>query len=233
MTLDKRELQAMREEILLRIALIDIAAEEVEALERDLPDEPPNQATLRALGRAMRRRRCMNLARHALPRAAHAIGAVALALYLALTAALAFSADARQLFISALYAGVLGQGASSGRAPAGWTEKYYPTYIPAGWTLHSFDPAFGDVVYRRDEGHIFQFGVYGEDAAININTDGALVRYASIGDSRATVAENAAEGYAWVTWSTGDRKIVIYIDADAELALRIAAGVRPVGDQRK
>lgn len=235
MTPDKRELYAMQEEILIRIALIEIAQEEADALEAE--DAPPDPLALRAVERAMGRRNFSRLAKRTLPRIARAAAAVTLMFYLALTTVLAVSADARQKFLT-LFINVTPYYSELSlnpieptyvTAPEGWTEKYYPEYIPEGWALNSIDEFFADALYlNAAKDKCLRFSVYTEDAAVNINTEGAEITRVSLNGIMSMVAENKKEGSTWVTWSTGDRMIVVYVDGDMETALDIAVSVHEV-----
>ncbi len=236
MTLDREELYALQEETLMRIALIEIAKDEAQALEEGPEGSAPDPRAIRLIERAIRRMKVRQCVRRKLPRAARIAAAALLFMYLSLTVALVFSACARETFLSLLLgtktyssqAGVSpGQVGQSG-APDGWKEKYYPSYIPDGWKLESFDAAFGDVVYRLDKDHIFQFGVYDESANININTSDTTISRVSLNGALIMAAENSQKGFTWVTWSAGGRRIVIYIDSDLDTALDIASGVREV-----
>ena len=236
MTRNREELQMMYEEVLMRIALTDIGADEAQALELDAEEAPPNPRAIRAIDRAIRRMKCKKLVRHTLPRTARVAAWLLLTVYLALTAALLASAGVRARFLSAvdlvapLRAGAnLNPGARSADVPEGWAEKYYPAYIPTGWTMEMLDPALGDVVYRRDGDHILQFGVYSGDAGPNINFEGAEVKRVSVNGVMALAAENSEKGFSWVTWPTGGRTIVIYMDAPLGMALKVASSVREVG----
>jgi hypothetical protein len=236
-TLDREELFAMHEEILMRIALLEIAKEDAKALEKGLEDASdagaPDPRALRIIEREIRRRKLKKIAKRTLPRAARVAAALVLLGYLSLTAVLATSARAREKFLTLFvnttpYYSELSLNPIKpvyAVAPEGWTEKYYPEYIPEGWTLDIFDPVFGDVVYKLDEDHIFQFGVYDENASVNINTEGSTISHVSLNGIMSMVAENKKEGFTWVTWSTGDRMIVIYIDSDLDTALDIAVSV--------
>jgi hypothetical protein len=225
----------MQEEILIRIALIDIAREEADALEAE--DAPPDPLALRAVGRAMGCRNFSRLLKRTLPRIARAAAMVVLLFYLALTTVLAVSADARQKFMT-LFVNVTPYYSELSlnpieptyvTAPAGWKEKYYPEYIPEGWTLSGIDEFFADALYLNAAGdkHL-RFSVYTEDAAVSINTEGAEISHVSLNGIMSMVAENKKEGFTWVTWSTGDRMIVVYVDGDMETALDIAVSVHEV-----
>jgi len=234
-TPDKRELYAMQEEILIRIALIDIAQEEAEALTAE--DAAPNPLALRAVDRALKRRSLRRFARATLPKVAQAAAAVVLLFYLALTTVLAVSADAREKFLT-LFVNVTPYYSELSlnpiepfyvTAPEGWTEKYYPEYIPEGWTLDSIDKLFADALYlNAAKDKCLRFSVYTEDAAVNINTEGCEISHVSLNGIMSMVAENKKEGFTWVTWSTGDRMIIVYIDGDMETALDIAVSVHEV-----
>jgi hypothetical protein len=236
MTLDREELRAMYEEVLMRIALSDIATDEARALEAEAEDAPPDPRAVRAIERAIRRAKCKKLVRRTLPRAARIAAWLMLTLFLALTVALLASAGIRVRFLSLMDraaplragANLDPAGAQSAVAPEGWKEKYYPTYIPAGWTMEALDPALRDVIYRKDENHILQFGVYGGCSDLNINFEGARVSRINVNGVMALAAENPDKGFTWVTWPADDRTIVIYIDADLDTALGIASGVRQV-----
>lgn len=235
MTLNKRELYAMQEEILIRIALIEIAQEEADALEAD--ESAPNPLALRAVERALKRQDLGRFAKRTLPRIAQVAAAVVLLFYLALTTVLAVSADAREKFMT-LFVNVTPYYSELSlnpieptyvTAPEGWTEKYYPEYIPEGWTLDGIDKFFADALYLNaaKDKHL-RFSVYTEDAAVNINTEGAEISHVSLNGIMSMVAENKKEGFTWVTWSTGDRMIVVYVDGDMETALDIAVSVHEV-----
>lgn len=230
MTLNKRELYAMREEILIRIALIEIAQEEADALEAEA--SAPDPLALRAVERALKRRNLGGFAKRTLPRAAQAAAAAVLLFYLALTTVLAVSADAREKFLT-LFVNVTPYYSELSlnpiepvyvAAPEGWKEKYYPEYIPEGWTLEEIDPFGSDALYL-DGDRQMTFSVYGESASVNINTEGAEISHVSLNGIMSMVAENKENGFTWVTWSKGDRMIVVYVDGDAETALDVAVSV--------
>ena len=233
MTLNREELQAMFEEVMMRIALTDIGVDEARALEAEAEEAPPDPRAIRAIDRAIRREKCRKIARD-IPRAVRIAAWLMLTVYLALTAAFLASAGARAQFlllmnrVAPLRAGANldPAGARPAIAPEGWTEKYYPAYIPAGWTLEMLDPALGDVVYRKDRDHILQFGVYSGDAGLNINFEGAEVSRVSVDGVMVLAAENSGKGFSWVTWPAGGRTIVIYMDADLDTALDVASSVR-------
>jgi hypothetical protein len=225
----------MQEEILIRIALIDIACEEADALETE--DAAPDPLALCAVERALRRQDLLRLAKRTLPIIAHAAAAVVLLFYLALTTVLAVSADAREKFLT-LFVNVTPYYSELSlnpieptyvTAPEGWTEKYYPEYIPEGWTLERVDIVFPKAVYvnAAKDKHL-RFCVYNEDMETNINTEGAEISHVSLNGIMSMVAENKKEGFTWVTWSTGDRMIVVYLDGDMETALDIAVSVHEV-----
>ena len=236
MTLDKRELRAMQEELSIRIALIDIAQQEAEGLPEDESSGPDPRA-FRALTRAIRRRNAARLARRTLPKVAQAAAALLLVFYLTLTTVLATSADARQKFMT-LFVNVTPYYSELSlnpieptyvAAPEGWPEKYYPEYIPEGWTLDGIDTLFPEARYlNASKDRQLTFSVYNEDMETNINTEGATIAHVSLNGIMAMVAENQEEGFTWVTWSMGDRMIIVYIDGDMDTALDIAVSVHEV-----
>jgi hypothetical protein len=232
-TLNREKLQAMYEDVLMRIALADIAVDEARALEVEAEEAPPDPRAIRAIARAIRRAKYKKLARRTLPRTARVAAWLMLTIYLALTVALLASAGVRARFLSLMdRAAPLRVGSNLDPAgtrpdvaPEGWTEKYYPAYIPAGWTLETLDPALGDVVYRKDADHILQFGVYSGNTDLNINFEGAMISRISVNGVMALAAVNPEMGFTWVTWLAGGRTIVIYMDADLDTTLGVASGV--------
>ena len=234
MTLNREKLWTMYEDVLLRIALTELAVDEASVLEAEAEENSPDPRANRAISRAIRLAECRKFARSTLPRAARAAAWLMLTIYLALTIALAFHAGARTRFMelmkcaAPLRAGVNLDPAGARRvvAPEGWTEKYYPAYIPPGWIFEKLDPALGDVVYRKDADHILQFGVYSGSAGMGINFEGAKVSRVNVNGVMALAAENPEKGFTWVTWMAGDRTVVIYMDAPLDMALDVASSVR-------
>lgn len=233
MTLDKRQLMAMQEEILIRLALMEIAGDEAQALVTE--ESAPDPLALRAVERALKRRNLSRFAKRTLPRVAQAAAMVVLLFYLALTTVLAVSADAREKFMT-LFVNVTPYYSELSlnpieptyvTAPEGWTEKYYPEYIPEGWTLGEIDPFGSDALYV-DGDRQMTFSVYSQSANVNINTEGAVISHVSLNGIMSMVAENKEKGFTWVTWSAGDRMIVVYVDGSVEDALDIATSVHEV-----
>jgi hypothetical protein len=233
-TLNREKLRATYEDVLMRIALTELAVDEARALEAEAEEAPPDPRAIRVIGRAIRRAECRKFARSTLPRAARVAAWLLLTIYLALTVALAFHAGTRARFVSLMKcAAPLRAGANldpagprRAVAPEGWKEKYYPAYIPAGWIFEKLDPVLGDVVYRKDRDHILQFGVYSGSADTGINFEGAKVSRVGVNGVMALAAENPGKGFTWVTWMAGDRTVVIYMDAPLGMALDVAASVR-------
>jgi hypothetical protein len=236
-TLNREKLCAMYEDILMRVALADIARDEARALEACATDDPPDPRAIRAIGRAVRRAKIEKFTRRTLPRRVCGAAWILLAVYLALTVALAADAGARARLLSWMEraaplrvgAELDPGGAQRDGVPAEWTEKYYPAYIPEGWTLEAVDPALGDVVYRKDADHILQFGVYEGDARHGIRLEGARISRVGVRGATALAAENLEKGFTWVTWQAEGWTIVIYVDADLDTALKVAASVCEVG----
>jgi hypothetical protein len=230
----------MQEEILIRIALIDIAREAADALTAE--ESAPDPRALSGVERALRKRALLRFATGTLPRIARIAAAAALVFYLGLTTVLAVSADAREKFMT-LFINVTPYYSELSldpiephyvTAPAGWTEKYYPDDIPEGWRLERIDEFFSDALYLNAAGdRRLRFGVYTEGAAVNINTEGAEISHVSLNGIMSMVAENKKEGFTWVPWSTGDRMIVLYLDGGADEALDIAVSVGEVEGYRE
>ena len=90
----------MYEDVLMRIALLDICVDEARALEADAEVSSPDPRAIRAIDRAIRRAKCKKLVYRTLPTVARAAAWLTLTIFLMLTVALAFHAGARTRFLS-------------------------------------------------------------------------------------------------------------------------------------
>ena len=117
--------------------------------------------------------------------------------------------------------------------PEGWTQKYFPTYLPEGFVLCDFDPLFPEAEYRDNQKRRLYFSEYDENTQGLVGTDGATVTEVDVQGHTATVVDGTAlDGETraiTIVWSAGDKMLVVNTyDVSLEEALKVVRSVQPV-----
>ncbi|NLD59794.1 MAG: hypothetical protein GX647_09095 [Clostridiales bacterium] len=191
------------EEILIRLALEELALEEADAAaaepeeaESGIPEESLRRLYQRGhrrlqqgIRRGERDRRRRRFLSKALPRAARIAAAVICVFYLGLTVAYAAIPAVRHRVFQLLirfeetHAQISLEPGDAFEVPEAWTGEYFPTYVPSGFSLFSIEcDVFGDFLEFRDEEgtHYIRLGIRMPETVTNINSEDAAISYQSV-----------------------------------------------------
>lgn len=224
------------EEAALELALYRMLREERTAQNEDESTETlrmSDESTPRILSlidRQMRKRSGISFAR-ILKTAAIAL----LILNMALTIAAAASTAVRAKVIDFLteinesYMSVgFSQSESSVAVPEDWAERYYPTFIPEGYTLKYSNAieGFSEAEYAGAQGERLRIQICDSSAVSRINTENAEVSFETISGASATVLRQPYEEVN-IVWAIGDRYFIVSA-IDYETALSTAESIKPI-----
>ncbi len=228
----------------MRVALADIARDEARALEACATDDPPDPRAIRAIGRAVRRAKIEKFTRRTLPRMVCGSAWILLAVYLALTVALAADAGARARLLSWMeraaplrWAELDPGGAQRDGVPAELAEKYYRRTSRRAGRWRAVDPAL-ETWSTGGRGSLLQFGVYEGTSPPRHppgrRQDHPRRRARRHGRWRRRIWKRALLGDV----AGGGWTIVIYVDADLDTAPQrwpraFARSARPENDRRR
>ena len=237
------------EDALIRLALLELEQEaaqrliddiesgksEIKAEELDAALDVAQQSAYRRISRKFRVARAARFARHTLPRIGVAAAALVLTFFVALTTAVATVESVRVSLMNFLiniekeYTELsLGQSEDGFFVPGDWQGGYFPSYIPEGYALSSVSGASGtnSAIYVNEENDFLLFEEYDVNTEVNINTEGARIRYVSIRDTSALLAE--LNGIVTITWPEFDRYFIVTFQGDADSSIQIAKSVRRI-----
>lgn len=106
------------------------------------------------------------------------------------------------------------------------TNKYVPTYIPDGFTLHSIamTDLDLDLYYLNEEGGMISFSEYGSGMSTHIDTENAeIVKTVDISGHPGILAYE--QGMTTVSWQAGEVYFVLFAHLDMDETLEIARSV--------
>ena len=112
--------------------------------------------------------------------------------------------------------------------PARWHGKYFPAYIPEGFTMVQ---TYGDTIcYRNEEDVRIVFREKDEGESVSINSENTIITHERVGIRMATVAE--IKNCATIIFGEGDKILTISVtdvnsvgNDNKEMALEIAENV--------
>ena len=115
--------------------------------------------------------------------------------------------------------------------PEGWSGRYYPAYIPQGFQVYAFDPAFAMVEYRNGDAHQLYFSENDADAELWAGTDGSSVEPLTVGGQPGYIIDGVtSDGITHtvtVVWQCGDRWFqAVTFGIDTAETLRVVNSVR-------
>lgn len=231
---------------MLRLALFDDAQGEAKQLEEEFdrlpidqrqalePDPQANRQFLIRMSAALRQRRLRRFSSHVLLPLGRAAAALVILMSLGVTTAVASNEALRsavmQLIFSAQHTRTEVRLVPVEEAvfpvPEGWRGKYFPAFIPEGYSIVRISRSEGDmhrVAYQNEEGNLLHFTENTINSTSNIDTEGAAVSKMLIHGYQGLLSQK--NGISILTWSADDRYFVLSLAGDKNLALQIAESV--------
>jgi hypothetical protein len=238
----KRELYEQYEELLFRIALVEMNEEEAAGLEQDRSSEAEMEdffqktqaGTLRVIGGAGRRERAFRILKTELPRVSRIAAALLLLVYIGATAAIAAVPEVRMrvahflIQTNEVYTSLSLSESTDATfsVPEKWQGESFPTYIPEGFKMQPFGQKRTRVYYLNSSGDLLDFTEYTADSYVNIDTEGAEVRKIEMNGMPAIFSTKGDR--VTVAWSDDDRYFVLVFEGDADTAMQIVKSVRKI-----
>lgn len=115
------------------------------------------------------------------------------------------------------------------KMPEGWKGKYYPAYIPSGFSITEYDDIFHSIEWQNDAEARIIYSEYDENITSVSGTDGAEITSILIHGNDATLIDGYTDNVHCVTivWAEEDRWFdLIFYGMDTSEAIRIAESVR-------
>lgn len=119
--------------------------------------------------------------------------------------------------------------------PEGWRGNYFPSYIPDGFTIYDYDPAFPMpfIELRNEADNQLFFDELNENSTMMAGTENSTIRNVSINGSTAVLIEGpGADGVTWavtVTWQNDTNWFcVTTFGLPTEEALQVARSVKRI-----
>ena len=236
----KAELYEQYEELLFRIALLEMNEDEADQLEQGHAPDPEmdrfftrTQArTLKIIEQAVRKKRIRHAVSVGLPRVMQIAAAVLLVFFIGATVAIASVREVRVRVLQFLIQSeeeytelsLVDSPEEAFSVPKGWRGKYFPSFIPEGFVMQSMDPYVNDVYYQNASDDLLYFLENTEDASTNIDTEDAQISHITLNGSPAIISEK--EGRVTMAWSDTDRFFVLTLDGDVDTAVRIVNSLK-------
>ena len=236
----KAELYEQYEELLFRIALLEMNEDEADQLEQGHAPDPEmdrfftrTQArTLKIIEQAARRKKVRHAIKAGLPRVMQIAAAVLLVFFIGATVAIASVREVRVRVLQFLIQieeeytelSLVESPEESFSVPEGWRGLYYPSYIPEGFVMQSIDPYFDRVYFLDASGNLLDFMELTEDSYTNIDTENAEIQHILVNGSPSIISEK--EGRGTVAWSGANRYFILKLDGGVDMAMRIVNNVK-------
>jgi hypothetical protein len=236
----KAELYEQYEELLFRIALLEINEDEADRLDQDHVPDPEMEkffvrtqaGTLRIIDRASRKVKTRRAIKTGLPHVLQIAAAVLLVFFVGATVAIASVHEVRVRVLQFLIhieeeyteLSLVESPDETFSVPEGWHGAYYPSYIPEGFVMQAIDPYFNRVYYLNGTDDLLDFMEFTENDYTNIDTEDAEIQHIVINGSAAILSEK--DGEVTVSWATLDRYFVLTLDGEIDTALRIVKSVK-------
>lgn len=236
----KAELYEQYEELLFRIALLEMNENEADRLEQDHTLDPEMEkffsrtqaGTLKIIERATRKKKVKCVIMTGLPRVMQIAAAVLLAFFIGATVTIASVREVRVRVLQFLIQieeeytelSLAESPEESFSVPEGWRGSYYPSYIPEGFVMQSIDPYFDRVYFLDASGNLLDFMELTEDSYTNIDTENAEIQHIIVNGSPAIISEK--DGRVMVAWSEANRYFVLKLDGDVNIATKIVNNVK-------
>lgn len=115
--------------------------------------------------------------------------------------------------------------------PEGWTEDYYPTYIPEGYECGNVSSGSGQslVEYQESSGHSFSFYVSHIESYVFANSEEAQLSVFPI-DSTAEAMLISDELETTIVWSVGDKALIVKGTCSHDELKKIAKSVMMISE---
>lgn len=110
--------------------------------------------------------------------------------------------------------------------PENWKGRYYPSYIPEGFSLTEQSVLARWVRYQDKMGVDIMFSEYDENDAVNVNSENAELSYVEINGRNVFVIER--DDMTIATWALEDRYFVVETGLSKEEALNIVRNVKRI-----
>ena len=229
----KKEMTALNLELAFQKRFdeeLDKLVKECENSDPDMEDmvRDADARILRRIYSKNRKGQMRDLVFRVLPRAGKIVAGLALTFFIGLSTAVATVQSVRINVLNfiteiedrytALY---LQESGATIEIPEGWNGLYYMTYIPEGFVPVEWGE--NEVIYVDEIGNVLGFCEYEHGATCNLDTENAEITYEPIRGKSALVVEK--DGWVAITWSEGNRFIVIDLMGEKDEALRIAESV--------
>ena len=226
------------DESLLRLAAIEVyedAVREYQSLgEDDAPmlsqqqvDEQFKQLMAR-YRQEQRAHRFRSLPRKVLRRAVTVAAAIAILCSSAFTVAMASSPTIREIIMEDFgkYSDlVMLLGEQKAECPEGWEGKYYPTYIPEGYTLykHTETTQMSTLRYLNVDEEALIFSIIDYGANVSIDTENMTKSEIDIKNRNAIL--HVGKGRSSVVINYGDCVIFIYGPVSEDVIIKVAENI--------
>lgn len=236
----KAELYEQYEELLFRIALLEMNEGEADRLEQENTLDPEMEkffartqtGTLKIIERAIKKRKVQRTVKTGLPRIMQIAAAVLLVFFIGATVAIAAVREVRVRVLQLLIQieeeytelSLAESPEESFSVPEGWRGSYYPSYIPEGFVMQSIDPYFDRVYFLDASGNLLDFMELTEDSYTNIDTENAEIQHIFVNGSPAIISEKG--GRIMVAWSEANRYFILKLDGDVDTAMKIVKNVK-------
>ena len=115
------------------------------------------------------------------------------------------------------------------KMPEGWKGKYYPAYIPSGFSITEYDDIFHSIEWQNDAEARIIYSEYDENITSVSGTEDAEITSILIHGNDATMIDGYTDNVHCVTivWAEEDRWFdLIFYGVDTSEAIRIAESVR-------
>lgn len=236
----KAELYEQYEELLFRIALLEMNEDEAYRLEQDHALDPEmdeffarTQArTLKTIERATREKKVQRMIKFGLPRVMQIAATVLLLFFIGATVAIASVREVRVRVLQFLIQieeeytelSLVDSPEESFPVPEGWRGLYYLSYIPEGFVMQKIDPYYDRVYFLDESRNLLDFMELTENSYSNIDTENAEIQHITINGSPAIISKK--EGRVTVAWSEISRYFILEFDGNVETAIEIVNNVR-------
>lgn len=236
----KKELYDQHEELLFRIALLEMNEEESERLEQDASlDHEMEQfflktqaSTLHLISRVTRTQNLLRVLKTGLPRVTRFAAAFLLTVFISVSVAFAAVPEFRVSVLRFLInitdqyteLSLVRDSDSLIEIPEGWKGKYYPSFIPQGFELQYGSARFDRVQYQNALGDWLSFSELDTSTEANIDTEDAEITHILINGQPAILSEK--EGRVKIAWTILNDYFVLTFDGDAETAMEIVKSVK-------
>ena len=107
--------------------------------------------------------------------------------------------------------------------PKEWRGEFFPSYIPEGFEVVKLFSHVDVIDFEDASGDFIEFDEFTEDSATGLDTEDAVLSYATVNGVTSLVVEK--NGKTTVTWSEGNHYFIVISSLAKQEVLRIADSV--------